>query len=71
MASKQSIAKEVQGYDQNPIQPECRNCKHFASEFEKQEYGPYEVETNLRCGLGGFAVKKLATCSKHEFKTKE
>lgn len=63
----------MQGYNQKPIPPECRNCKHFTSEFKKQEWGYYEgyyeVERNFRCVIGGFAVKKTANCKKHEFKT--
>lgn len=26
----------------------------------------YGIEKNLRCGIGDFAIKKTATCSKHK-----
>lgn len=66
--SKQSEAKEAQGYVAKPVPKTCANCQHFKSDnvlsyvghFDGKEYFK---ESNLRCGLGGFAVKKMATCS--------
>lgn len=72
--SKQSEAKEKQGYDPKPIQPTCMNCKHYSSEKVSESYGWHkewtrEVEKKKRCTLGGFAVKKTGSCKKdHEFK---
>lgn len=63
--SKQSEAKEAQGYVAKPAPKTCMNCQHFRSEI-LQGYGfnrNYTKETNLRCGLGGFAVKKMAKCN--------
>jgi hypothetical protein len=77
--SKQSEAKAAQGYDPKPEPSTCGNCGHFqcdmtlptwmARENEvlsvSNKWGPeHKRETNLRCGLGGFAVKKSATCKK-------
>lgn len=64
--SKQSEAKERQGYQAKPVPATCVNCAYYASEFKqvKTRWGmPYTKETNLRCGLGGFAIKKTATCN--------
>ena len=66
--SKQSKAKEEQGYEAKPIFNMCSNCKHFKSEMitEQTSFGDYTKETNIHCSLGGFAVKKQGTCNKHE-----
>ena len=61
--------KEEQGYQEKPIFPMCSNCANFRSEFIPTNYG-YNEEKNIRCGIGGFAVKKMGTCTKHEPKTK-
>lgn len=35
-------------------------------------YGPeYELQKDLRCAIGGFAVKKMATCKEFERKKNE
>ena len=63
--SKQSEAKERQGYEAKPLAKVCANCARFNSDKMevKPQWGPaYTKENNLRCGLGGFAVKKTATC---------
>ena len=59
--SKQSEAKERQVYVDRLIPNTCSNCAHFNSEL----YKPYNREKNLRCTLGGFAVKKHGACVKH------
>ena len=68
--SKQSDAKADQNYREKPVWRECRNCRHFSLDRvpQKSEYTDSEWidEKNLRCTLGNFAVKKLATCDKHE-----
>lgn len=67
--NKKAQAKESQFYRAKPKFPMCSNCKHFEMDvIEKNSYGTiYNVESNLRCGLGGFAVKKQATCGEHSF----
>ncbi|MFZ4618519.1 MAG: hypothetical protein ACOYM2_20335 [Rectinemataceae bacterium] len=42
--------------------PHCGNCVSFESVGESAE------ERRKRCSLGGFAVKKLAWCTKHEWR---
>jgi hypothetical protein len=77
--SKQSEAKAAQGYMPNPMA--CANCMHLKFEMELprwmqeenlQSPGRYgdgqALQKNLRCGLGGFAVKKMGTCNKWEAK---
>lgn len=65
--SKQSDAKEEQGY--TLAQSNCGNCAHYRSEVETHPphfswAKPYTVESNRRCGIGGFAVKKTASCKR-------
>lgn len=69
--SKQSKAKERQGYVPKAIPSTCATCAHFTSAIEERKsWGrTYQHESNLRCGKGGFAVKKLGTCN--EYKRKE
>ena len=66
--SKQSEAKLNQGYNENPIPRTCANCRNYSSELimHKHAFGEYTQEKNKRCGLGGFVVKKTATCDKWE-----
>ena len=71
--SKQSAAKLSQGYDPKPVAPVCMNCKEYRSERIKLEQAQwytlskeYYEEKNRRCQLGGFAVKKTATCYKYQ-----
>ena len=75
--SKQSDAKAKQNYCAKPVPQTCANCKHLSQNFYHYdgEYGRVEGKNpdtekyarptysdNLRCGIGGFAVKKSATC---------
>lgn len=69
--SKQSKAKEEQGYVAKAVPMTCGNCAHFESDFKNSTGyfgGGYQTEINLRCGIGGFAVKKMGTCSRFEQK---
>ena len=71
MASKQQKAKEAQGYESHPVLPVCSNCQHYTSRIERGENswgGEWEQEKDLRCGLGGFAIKKMAGCAEWELK---
>lgn len=82
--SAQAKAKEAQGYEDKPEPSICSACRHFASEkilpkwmqgntsFSGRAYTA-EIdgrEGKIRCGLGGFAVKKTATCKKFERREK-
>lgn len=63
--SKQSEAKEKQGYVPKAIPQTCGNCAHFTSNVVRRSgyFGIYEEESGLRCSIGGFAVKKNGTCN--------
>lgn len=60
--SKQSEAKLAQGYTK--LSPQCINCKNYESETTTRAgwNQTYEIETNLRCVIGGFAINKTAWC---------
>ena len=63
--SKQSEAKERQEYVDKLIPCVCSNCMHYRSRFENVPTltgETYRSETDLRCGLGGFKVKKMGSC---------
>ena len=66
--SKQSEAKERQNYRRE--HRTCSTCEHFSVKVVTKSYGSvtYNVEGTLRCTLGGFAVKKTATCDDHKEK---
>jgi hypothetical protein len=77
--SKQSDAKAEQGYSTTP--KNCGNCAHrtfvlallgYYKTANERSPGRYSVasygqETKNSCGLGGFAIKKTATCQRHEW----
>lgn len=68
--SKVQQAKGDQGYIDKPVHPMCMNCQHYTSDqrLASEWMGTkYYAEKNRRCAIGGFAVKKQATCSQHEF----
>lgn len=66
--SKQSDAKISQNYIPKALPKTCATCKHF--QFDRVQTQPPSMwnkdgwweDKSLRCGLGGFAVKKMATC---------
>lgn len=63
--SSQSDAKDKQRYVEKLIPNVCSNCLHYRSVIDthKGVYGgEWKSEKNRRCALGGFAVKKTATC---------
>lgn len=66
--SKQSDAKEKQGFSKTPNT--CSNCINFRSEKYKEGYAGrvYDVEKELRCAIGGFKVNKTNTCDLHILK---
>ena len=67
--SKQSDQKAMMGYVAKATPMTCVNCVHFA--FEKVQMQPpswrnpngYFKDKNLRCTVGLFTVKKMATCN--------
>ena len=65
--SKQSEAKIKQGYVPKAIPQTCVNCASFRLDVATLPTGcgngTYRKETNLRCCIGGFAVKKMGTCN--------
>jgi hypothetical protein len=67
MTTKIAQAKERQQYTDKLIPSTCSNCAHFQSKVEerKSTWGNYTWthESQLRCGIGGFKVKKLGSCS--------
>lgn len=66
MLSKQSLAKESQGYRVKPKWPMCVNCTHFRMDKVPSEWNrDYMLEKNLRCAKGEFATKKTSTCNAH------
>ena len=77
--SKQSEAKERQGYIQKANQRVCSTCLNYRSALDYPEWlkspkydsvrkPENKVEVNIHCGLGGFAVKKMALCNEWEEK---
>lgn len=70
--SKQAQAKHDQGYNPKPVPAVCSTCKHFQCDrvqvHPKSEWSSaYFEDKNLRCAIGGFAVKKQGACKLHEF----
>ena len=66
--SKQSEAKEKQGFIKK-----CHSCSNRENfKLDRESYiclGLVKrVESNLRCGIGNFAVKKSNWCNKYERK---
>ena len=60
--SKQSNAKEAQGYEQRPVLPCCKSCQSLY--VRNLGYGGY-IPT---CAIGGFSVKAMATCREYHRK---
>lgn len=60
--SKQSEAKEKQGYVRKAIPQTCVNCASFKCDSQTG-FGGYTIMRNLRCGIGGFKVMKSGTCN--------
>lgn len=60
--SKQSEAKEAQGYVPKFKPDFCCNCQEYSSSIIREAF--FEQEKKRKCGIGGFAVKKLGTCKR-------
>ena len=66
--SKQTEAKERQQYAAKCLPQTCSRCAYF--QFDRvqtnaayPQFAPYFEDKNMRCGIGGFAVKKMGTCA--------
>lgn len=68
--SKQNESKAAQNYRKTPNC--CNNCTHFRKEVVETSYKSWDglrtlsEDKRLRCGIGGFAVSKMAVCDKFE-----
>ena len=62
--SKQSEAKKKQDYVPSYEPNYCMHCKNFRSDIVqmKNDWVTWSEEKNVRCGIGGFAIKKKGTC---------
>lgn len=63
-------AKQEQGYRETP--DTCGNCAHYQSEVVEKTYDTWDgvhhvwtEEKKKRCSIGGFPVKKTATCDRY------
>lgn len=68
--SKQSEAKERQMYSPNITPMVCSNCQHYKSKMTAVKGvfgGTYTEESDKRCGLGGFLVRKMGGCKEHKY----
>jgi hypothetical protein len=63
--SKQSEAKDKQGYTKTPRT--CSNCESFKSKKSENQFGWID-EKEMRCMLGGFKVNKTSVCNEHILK---
>ena len=63
--SKVQKQKEKQGYNADYKPMFCMHCRYYSSKIEtlNKGYGDFQKESELRCGLGGFALKKKASCN--------
>lgn len=67
--SKQSEARERQNYRETL--DTCGNCTHYKSQRVDKSYDAYNgkhvwtEEKHKHCSIGGFSVKKMATCDKY------
>ena len=81
--SKQSVAKEAQGYTSEV--KNCGNCAHrtfaaslpqwmeidnrreiFRGNNPRYSIEIHGIERSQKCGIGGFAIKKTASCKEHK-----
>ena len=73
MKSKIAIAKLEQGYIEKPLSVCCGACKHYQSKMTVRlaTFSSWTDETERRCGMGGFKVKKTARCDRFEARRAE
>lgn len=66
--SKVNDIKKQMGYQPKPVFEICSKCKHIRIDKVAAPWNKNVIlEKNVRCVLGGFAVKKQGTCDEHEF----
>jgi hypothetical protein len=62
--SKVQDTKNAQGYTDKPRS--CGNCANFKCDHVERKsmygVGSWMQEVSMRCGIGGFAVKKMGCC---------
>lgn len=67
--SKQSEAKQAQNYMPKASPNYCSNCQFYRSDKEVKMNNWSKTEwideKNMRCGIGGFAIKKQGVCDVH------
>ena len=63
--SKQSEAKQAQGYEQKPVIPVCVNCKHYISKFVDtyDNWGSYQIEKNYAAASAALLLRKWVRVS--------
>lgn len=62
--SRQSVAKEAQGFTKTP--KTCSTCKSFTYDTVRGGWKGLNIyERNLRCSIGNFKVNKMNTCNMH------
>ncbi len=76
MSKQYKAAIEAQQYTPKLIAGVCGNCTHMKCDMELPAWmqrqpgvweDKYKVAKNLRCGIGGFPVKKSGSCCEHAF----
>lgn len=68
--SKQSEAKERQGYIEKPSLRKCSTCRYYSYEVEtRKDWADveYEIKKKIRCAIGGFTIKANAICNRFDF----
>lgn len=67
---KKTANKTKQEYEGKPDFPTCSNCVAFKFDYEyvgsALSNKMARKETKLRCGVGGFAVRREGTCILHK-----
>ncbi len=69
LAPMPQSAQEGQNYQAKPVHPCCGDCQHLQSTRKERTsfFGEAYVDRrNMRCGLGGFRVTKMAVCDRFE-----
>ena len=67
--SKQSVAKQKQGYVEKPFPRKCSTCYHYEyEEVKNTAWSGYEYveRKKIRCGVGKFAVKGNSVCNEYK-----
>ena len=74
MSKKYESAIATQQYTPKSIPPVCGNCSNMKFDMELPKWMQLDPDdwddsckraTNLRCGIGGFRVKKQGSCAEY------